>query len=374
MPKNAKPLPQLTDEQRAIIESNWYDPPDVLLHKVWPDNPELTLRTVHWKALRAHLATIGKDPGGPGSGPQGAAVTQPTATPLALTTAQEEFITASYKDAANPTELARILFNNPKLHPGSAEVRLVLTFIRKIDPTYRKLDEMVDEVEYQPPKNIPTLVGRLNRYSIGTRPDGRLLGDGGYSAQETRQLEAVLRYMRRPAFKVEAESFTRRVDREVFEETFMSFVWDKPDLTSEHVLQYLQLASVTVRGGQAQRTVDKLTERFNAALEDPTQRLGKAEVDALKNTADKTSEYLRQMNTLIKTLTGERAKIVSERLAGSSSMHPLVEAWRTKEGRERIMKVAAKYRDELRGEVIRLSEMDQLKVELFGLDPEQIVL
>lgn len=358
-----------------LIESRYYEPPDVLLKLVWPDK-ELDTRSIYWKKIRSVLSLMGKAPAGnPGSGtpPTNLAKSEKAEPVTSLSSSQEEFILASYKEASNPTELTRLLFENPKLMPGSAETKLVSAYIRKIDPSYRREDEPAEGGEYLPPKNIPALAGRLNRFGIGTRPDGKLLGDGGYSAQETKQLEALLRYMRRPAFKVEADGFTRRIDREVFEEVFMSACWDKPDLTPEYVLQYLSLASVTVRGNQAQRTVDKLTERFNAALEDPTQRLSKTEVDALKNTADKTGEYLKQMNALIKTLQGDRAKVMNERIAGSSSMHPLVQAWRTKEGRAKTLEIAKKYQKDLKGEVVRLSEFDAFRAEIFGLSQEEIL-
>lgn len=362
MPKT-RPYPVLTDEQKALIDTHWQDDAGTLLKLVYPDQDYLTLRDVEWKAIRAYLATSGRDP--EVSAGLHRAVNE-------LTDEQREFIAASYRDASGALELARTLFKDPKLTTGATEVRLVSAYIRKIDPKYRKEDELVDDIDYQPPKNLLQLVGRLNRYGIGIRIDGKSLSLDALSAQEAKQLEALLRYMRRPAFKVEADCFTKRVDREVFEEFFMSMCWDKPDLTPEYVVQYIQLASITVRRNQADRTARKLTERFEESLEDPTKKLSKSEVDALKNTADKTAEMLKQMNALIKTLSGDRAKMVSERIAGAASMHPLVQAWKTKEGRERQLALAKKYNEELKAEVGRLAGMDALKAEIWGLDPTTI--
>ncbi len=155
MPKSAKPLPALTDDQKAIIDRHWQDAPDVLLGRLWPTRNDLTLRHVEWKAARAYLATIGKKPS--------AAIT--TEVPEELTTEQQEFIKASYRDATGPTELARNLYDDPSLHPASKEARSVLAFIQRLDPTYRREDESA-KVDYEPPSNITNLAGRLNRYGF----------------------------------------------------------------------------------------------------------------------------------------------------------------------------------------------------------------
>lgn len=364
MPKEALPLPTLTDEQKALLESYWHEDARSLLTRLWPDRPELNLRTVHWKAIRAYLASIGKDPDAP---------KQLAKDVDALTSEQQEFIRASYRDSSGPVELARTLYNNPKLTAGANEVRLVSAYIRSIDPLYRKEDVMVDEVEYTPPKSVTQLAGRINGYGI--IGSGKKLFEGGkFTPQESRQLEALLSYMRRPVFKVEAEKFTRRIDREVFEEIFLSNCWDKSDLGPEHVLQHIQLASVSVQRNQADRMARKLNDRFEASLEDPTQRLSQTEVEALQATAGKTAECLKQINTLIKTLAGERFKQQNEKMAGSASMHPLVEMWRAEETRRKIIALAAnKQQAGLKQEVERLSTMDSLKVEMFGIDPNTIV-
>jgi hypothetical protein len=50
-----------------------------------------------------------------------------------------------------------------------------------------------------------------------------------------------------------------------------------------------------------------------------------------------------------------------------------VEAWKREEDRKRIIKLAEKHRDDLKKEVERLSSMDALKAELFGLDKDNII-
>ena len=366
MPKVAKPLPILTEEQNALVETYWHEDPHSLLARVWPQKEGLTLRHMEWKAIRARLATLGKKPM--------AVLDQKSATLVAgLSEEHKEYIRVNYKDASGPLELAKTLFRNDVLLPNAHEVTMVTAYIRTLDAKYRREDEPVDEEEYQSPKTIKDLVNRMNRYGVNTNVDGKtLFEDGRFTSQETKQLESLLGYMRRPVFKVEADKFQKKLDREVFESVFIANCWEKSDLSPEHILQYIQLASCTVQRNQADRMVRKLDERFNASLEDPSKRLSKPEVDALNATRDKATEAVKQINALIKTLTGERAKIISERVAGSASMHPLVQAWKTKEGREKQLVLAKKYNQELKAEVGRLAGMDALRAEIWGLDPDTI--
>jgi hypothetical protein len=82
---------------------------------------------------------------------------------------------------------------------------------------------------------------------------------------------------------------------------------------------------------------------------------------------------MKQISALIKTLSGERAKIINEKIAGAGSMHPLIEAWKTEEGRKKIIAIAQKRQNVVKDEVERLSQMDALRCEIFGLDKESIV-
>ncbi len=366
MPKDAKPLPELNEGQKEILNRDWHMDTLLLTQKVFGDlEQRLTRRHVEYKACLAYLATIGKSPDNP----------QETRALLdELTSEQKEFIRASYKDSNGPVELARTLFTNDKLLSGSRECRMVLAFIKSIDGDYRRTDEM-DEIEYDAPKSISGLIDRLNRYRIINRPDGNsTIEKNKLTPQHARQLDALLGYLQQPVLTVEASKFSRKIDREVFESVFLSTCWDKPDLSSENLLQYIQIASLNAQANEADRTRRKLDERFEASLEDPTARLSKTEVEALDAMRAKSEGAVKQINALIKSLTVERSKQVTDRMAGASSMHPLVMAWKSAEDRKRILALVDKTRRQpLRAEVERLSTMSDLKAQLWGIDKDDIL-
>jgi len=84
------------------------------------------------------------------------------------------------------------------------------------------------------------------------------------------------------------------------------------------------------------------------------------------------AEKMRQQS-LYKTLNGERSKRMNDLTQASLSMHPLVEMWRTKQGRDRLLKSAQGKRTALKNEVERLSDMDALKCEIWGVSKTEIL-
>ena len=360
MPKVAKPLPELDEAQTDLIEQNYQKDPLELLRLVFPEREGVDMRSIEWKAIKTYIAKMNDGKG-----------IQPPLPFTELTEDQKSFIENSYK-SSNPTEMARILFKDSRLSGISPQAQMVLNYIRTLDQNYRKEDDVA--AEYTSPRSIVELAGRINKYRIQTRSDGKkLYADGEFAPEEKRNLESLIGYMQLPMFKVEADKFTKKLDREVFESVFLSTCWDKPDLSAEHMIQYIQLASLNAQKNVADRLVRKLDERFTNSLEDETKRLSKPEVDALNATKEKATEHLKQINALIKTLTVERSKMVNEKIAGASSMHPLVQAWRREDDRKRIIKLnREKYQAELKQEIERFSTMDSLKAELWGLNPETI--
>lgn len=366
MPKEKKDPIVLTEEQKAVVEKNWHLDLRTLTQLVF-NNPSITLRHIESRAVKEHLATLGKE-----------VVEQQTEGKEALiselTEEHQVYIRANYLDST-PLEMARILFNNKVLLPSAREALMVQAYCRKIDPNYRRDDDMVDDIDYQPPKSIIALASRINKYGVASQGDGpSLFANGQFTGLQRKQLEALLSYMRLPIFRVEANTFIKKIDREVFESTFIGTCWDKPDLPHEHVLQFIQLASLTVKYKQTDRVVQKLDERLSATLEDPLGRLNMAEVETLNAVREKTTAISKQISALIKTLTGERAKQLNEKIAGAGSMHPLVQAWKQKETRDKIIAMVKRTKqDPLKQEIERLSTMDALKAEIWGINPETIV-
>jgi hypothetical protein len=363
MPKQALPLPVLTPEQKAYIYKNWDKDLRTLTQECFPDEA-ITLRNIECKAVKQELASLGKLVSLP--------VTDNQAKQIEiLSQDHKDYISQNYKQASSPLELARTIFSNTRLIEMSRECRAVVAYVKQIDPDYKKEDDLAEDIEFKPPTNYSQMMYRVNKY---VQLENKLVPDKVSEAQR-RQLEAMMAYMRMPLFKSEADKYFKRNDREVFESTFIANCWDKPDLSNEHVIQFIFLSGLIVKQNVCDRQLQKVENLIAEKLDgDLTNgRLSKNEVDMVNQLREKTMDILKQVGTLIKTLTGQRADMIKEKVLGAGSMHPLVEAWKREEDRKRIIKLAAKHRDDLKVEVERLSSMDALKCEIYGLSKDSIL-
>lgn len=368
MPKEARPEIFLTADQKKTVQDFYYLNIRDLVRKVF-NNPDLNLRCdPEVKAVKEALAELGKKPNPVPSRKEQELLD-------GLSDEQKEYIRNNFQNSS-PLEMTRILFDNTKLQGFSKQCQMVMTYCQTLDPKYIKDDDLAEDEAYEPPKNIIGLMGKVNKYAMNTRGDGKALFDPATLTNSQRhQLEALLAYMSLPLFRVEANKFVKRIDREVFESTFIANCWDKPDLTAAQVIQFIQLASLLVKGNQLDRIAQKLDDRQNDNLSDPDSPIKMTEVETLNAYREKINAGAKQIAALIKTLEGERAKLMEEKQAGNASMHNLVMAWKSEEDRKKIIQLAErKQKAALKAEVERLASMDSLRAEIFGLNRDDIIL
>lgn len=368
MPKESLPIPVLTPEQVKLVEDNYHLNIRELIRLVFND-PNLTMRNdPQIKAVRQALAAMGKVSGPPPSKKEEELLEE------LVTEEHKEYIRNNIQDSNGPLEIARIIFDNPNLLPSSKQCRAVHIYCRQLDPNYKKEDKIVEELDYSVPKSAIHLIGRVNKYAVNKASGSRALDSAKLSSADTQKLEALLSYMRMPQFKVEADKFTRQIDRDVFESTFVANCWDKPDMPAEHVLQFIQLSSLVAKSNLIDRMMQKMDDRVNEALDDNTP-LKMNDVEALDKLRAKSTESMKQISALIKALTGERARLTDEKRAGSASMHNLVDSWKKQDDRQKIIQLAERrQKAALKEEIERFSSMDSLKAELFGLNRDNIIL
>lgn len=364
-----KPAIVLTPDQLRLVEANYTLNIRELIQLVFAD-ASLTLRNdQHVKAVKQALATCGKQ-ANPVPSPKEAEVL------AELTEEHKEYIRNNLKDSSGPLEIARIIYDNPNLLPSSKQCQAVYLYSRQVDPNYKRDEELTDETDYKPPRTLNQLIGKVNVYASNKNAGGKALFDPNImTPSQTQQLEALHSYMKMPLFKVEADKFVKKIDRDVFESTFISNCWDKADLQSEHVIQFIQLSSMIVKYNQIDRMMQKVDLRVSAVLDAGETHLKMSDVEALSGLQEKGAAAMKQINSLIKSLTIERSKITDERRSGNANMHNLVTAMKNETDRRKIIQLAERrQKAALKQEVERLSSMDSLKCELFGLSKSDIVL
>lgn len=360
MPKVSKLLPVLTDAQKKVIDDNYMKIDLQALTRLVFNNQALTRRNVECKSIKIYLAAKGKG------------VTPDRVRSLELTQANKDYIRMSFGDSS-PVEMARVLWNNDSLMPSSREVQVVANFCRTLDPNYRRDEEMA-EGDYQPPKSITQLIYKVNKFAIQSRENGRpVYEQGKLSNQDEKQLRYLDMYMTIPLFLSEANKFTRKTDRELYEANFIAHMWNKPEMMTEDVFQYIALCSEIVKKGSIERMAQRLEDRINATL-DTDEHFKMAEIELLNSVREKANVSMKKIADLQKTLVDDRAKRDSERIQASASMHNLVDAWKKQDERRKLIQASEKLKKlELKDEVDRLSTMDAIKAEFFGLSAEDIL-
>jgi len=359
--KRAKPLPILTDDQKAYIDAHWQMDVREIARGAF-NNQTLDGRSIECKAVKVYLASMGK------------AVTEVRSPyAVALDDEQKAYI-AQYYEGSSPLEMARILFKNPDLTTASGEYSAVVSYCRMVNPLFHKSDEMVDEL-YDPPSTMDDLLRVVNKYAINDRPDGKAIYvPSNLSNQDRKQLTRLMSYMGIMLFSVEANKYRRKMDRELFISTFVLNTWDKPDLLAGEVQQYISYSAETVRRVGIERQIQQLDERHSAILDDPNAKPNMTEIEWINAMRQKLNESLKQSAALLKALEGDRAKRLGDKVQSNASMHNLVETWKREEDRRKIIQMAErKQKAALKAEVVRLSDLDSLTAEIFGLSEEDIL-
>ncbi len=358
----------LNDSQKKLIEANW-DKMDLksLTQLVFNDKT-LDGRCLQAKAVKAYLSEKNRQV-------KTTEYHHHKTGDIELTQDNKDYIQNNYEKSSGPLEMARILFNNDKLTVLHKETRAVIEYCKLIDPNYKKSDDPVDEIEYKVPTSLYTLILKVNRYVPNARAEGKPTYDKDQlTAQDDKNLKSLLSYLNIPRFKIEADKYIKKIDRELFESTFIAFCYDKSDLQAEEVHQYISLSSEIVLTYQVDKTVQKLDQRFQDKLNNDGEKFFQAEVDAMKSVMDKLDKSKERQKKLISELVVSRSNRINSRIQSSSSLHSLVEMWKKEVDRQKIIMMNEKrQKTQLKEEVVRLSSMDSLKAEIFGLDRDDIV-
>lgn len=364
MPKDKKELPPLDDKQKQFIRENWQMDQREMCQKTW-GNPSLTLRHVECKSCRAYLAEIGRD----GEAPDDA-----TETGIELAADDVQYISNNVR-ISSPLEITRTIFGDQKLTLTSPQGRAVLALCKKLAPDlFNRNDEPVEDFEYKPPRTLKQLVEKIDR--LVPNPAGLgipLYNLNELNSQQQKNLNVLLACLNIPRFIHQASQYLKKVDRELFESSFMRQIHNLTDLGEADVDQYIAYCSSIVSSAQTDRTIQRLQGQVDDEFES-NRKVSMTLVEHLKTLNSNLQDEKKRQEALYKTLSGARSVRLNDLTQASQSMHPLVEKWRTKEGRMRLLAGAAVKRDALGKEVRRLTEMEALRSEIWGLSPDSIQL
>ena len=356
--------PALNEDQKALIINTWNEkkenPPSLqeLTQLVFPEIPNIDGRSLYGKAVKKFLASRDLK-----------VKTKSEYTPkdrTEFTQEQKDFIT---NNAAMMTavDLARSLFNNYTLSNLSIESRSVEEYLNTLPKQVRAVQtEEEQQGDYKPPKNQERAMVRVNKYVL----DG--IDKDKITAKQKKELNSLISYLHTYRFLHQIGTYVDSVDRDLFESSFIRYAYDKSDLTQEEVDQYIILATEVVISSNIQETIQTLQEQINMEM-DSGQKIPMTLVEAVTSARTEYNQCVGRQQKLLNDLKVKRSERMQKQVKENASILNLVLMWKDEETRNEMLKMADMRREVLKGEIGRLSSMDDVKARIFGLTEEEVL-
>jgi hypothetical protein len=358
----------LSKEQELIILKEWEknpeNPPSVndLIRLCWPDIEEEMIdgRSSYGKIIKEYLTSK--------FGSEIAQVAIQTYKPkkeIELSTEQIEYITNNCS-TMKPFEMAKEVFQNPKLSPASAEVRLVINLVKSLPQSLVYGDEEELELEYKPPKLPIHVIARINKYVKDSKID-----KDKPTPTHKKQCDALINYLHDYRLIHQINTYESISDKKLFESSFITYCWDKSDLSAEDVHQYIILCTEVVMSASIQRTINTLQIEQDRILNEEG-KVPMALVELIGNTRNDYNASVKRHETLIKSLTTERSKRLKDRIGPEFTLLNIVEEFKKEESRMEWIQEAEERNKRIGKEIDRLSKFDEGIVRIFGINSDLV--
>jgi hypothetical protein len=290
---------------------------------------------------------------------------------IELTDSHKKFIEKN-ANSMRPLECTRTLFNDITLTQLSREARAVIKYMKELGPNIVMPEDDCSE-EYTPVTSVARLVARVNKYiQKNSDPLKSFLDPKELKQADIRNLNALLGYMRNYRFLYQISQYKNTLDRDLFESTFIEFLYNKPDCLEEDIHNYISLCTEIVSIAQIERTIQLINDKYNEILNGSSdEKMSVTLAETLDKMRQRQKDAKDKYGKLMSMLVEDRAKRTEAR-AGGATLYNMVNLWKQKETREKMLDRADDRNKELEKEVERLSTLDQLKAEIYGLDPKTI--
>tara|TARA_A100001201_G_C4091731_1_gene202360 strand:+ start:760 stop:1839 length:1080 start_codon:yes stop_codon:yes gene_type:complete len=286
-----------------------------------------------------------------------------------LTQDQKEFIDNNLANM-KALEIARVLFRNERLTNLSQETRTVSEYIKDnssgVEPYERP--ENVPTEQYKPPKTLPVITARVNKYVLNGIDKEKL------SPSIKNNLKSLIGYLHTYRFNYQINSFSDSGDRELFESSFIRYTYDKGDLTQEEVDQYIVLATEVVIAANIQARIEHLQNLLDDSADDTEgRRIAMSLVEAISSRQTEYNQSVNRQQKLLESLKVKRSERMKQQSEASASVVNLVEMWKEEETRKQMIKLADMRKELLSDEVDNLSNMDEIKCRIMGISKDEVI-
>ena len=367
----------LTPEQEKLLLDFWNkdpaNPPSIkaLTQELVKTIPELvgTIqdgRTPLGRAVKKSLARFNIKP-------QTADEYSKKTDKIILTDEQQQLIVNNVS-TQTAVELARLAFNKPELSNLDAETRVVNAFIKTLDTKIVYKEEQNKEIpdgDYEPPNTLDKVFRRVNQYVNFALDKDKL------TSQQKKGLEMLINYLHTYRFIRQINSFDKQDDRKSFEDNFIRYTYDKPDLTQEEVDQYIELSNQFVQGIKTSARKNLLEDRLadsSGPTDSETIKVSMGLVEAIGKAGTEYDQCLKRQQKLLEDLKEKRSTRLSKQIKENASILNLVTLWRDEEQRIKLIRLGELEQIAVAKEVEKLTNMSEVRARILGLDKDSILL
>lgn len=345
----------LTTIQEDSIDANW-DKMDLksLTRLVFNDN-SLDGRSLQAKAIKEYIANQGK---------QVATTKRKKAKPVILDAAAKKYI-ENHCDKCSSVVMARTIFQDNTLTALSKEARAIQAYVKQVDPDLVKPDEEIADKDYVPPKAFSRLIMKVNEAVNLNFTEDKL------SDHERSGLEALGRFLNYGRFLHVINSYKTVGSRKIFEMSFVSAVYDKPDLSVEELNQYINLCIEYVLQGNINRQMEHLNGLLDNCGTDKDMSIRLT--DAINVKTKEYNDCVKRQQQLHNDLSGKRSARVSKVNQENYALTAFFQLWKDKEKRGIMLEIAKKRKLLVKEELDRLASLDELFAKVQGMGYDDIL-
>ena len=289
---------------------------------------------------------------------------------IELTEEQKTFISNNI-NSVKPLEMSRILFKNDRLTQLDLETRAIYTYIKTLPPNITNAaiskEECINTEDYRPPKTESECIARINKYVLNANLERQKLNE-----KQKRDIRNLIGYLHSARYLSQIAMYSLESDRILFESEFIRCTYDKA-LTEEEVSQYIIYATEVIIGRQISKRIEQLENEQDNFMEENNGKLNQGLVEAVRSLRNEFNQCITRQRALLKSLQGERNQRIKNEAKDRTSLVDLVMFWQNEEKRQQMIQLAELRREKIKEEIDRLKNMDELKCQIWGINPEEII-
>ena len=132
------------------------------------------------------------------------------------------------------------------------------------------------------------------------------------------------------------------------------------------------LSTEVVIASNIQHRVEHLQDLLDDTANDSEgRRISMALVEAINTAQTEYKQFVNLQNKLLESLKEKRSDKLKKQLQENASILNLVEMWKEEESRKQLLQLTELRKKTLRGEIEKLSGMDEVKARIMGLTEDE---